>query len=127
MLDVLPLIESRLHPRLVRAGFDAAQTDTFELQEGDVIQLLEYRCQTDRQEVLMLDICVMVNLQTVTAEIWCPSDLTDERVRTTVGTIARYRRVWRYNQETDVYVLADQLVSDVSHWLERATSTRVQC
>ena len=127
MRDILPLLERQLRPQLVQFSFQPADVDQFELRSGDVIQLLEYRNVDDPNHVLMLDICVLTTLHSITAELWCPADLRRTSTVQRSETVARYRRVWHYEQDTDANVLAAEILRELVGWLNRTSAASMPC
>lgn len=118
MLRVIELLEQGLRPLVRRANLALSCLDAVDAYSPEGVGLLEYHGKSDEQRPLRLDICQSMDAKTIVAELWCPDDLVNLTADTSPASIAIHRRMWRLDPAADPGATVQDVVDEVSTWLD---------
>src|SRR5690349_11930190 len=107
MPDLLILIEERLRPRAIRAGFALVCGDAREADEG--LRLLEYRRRLPGQPPELLDVSLSPDVDAVIAHLWSPSGLALVSAGPSTREPAIRSGTWRVDPADDPVRLASEI------------------
>ncbi len=123
MLTLLVAIERQLVPLVGARGFTLTDESAAEHLTETNVHLVSFRAGSPGRPLVLLDLCHVVDQQTIVAELWSPDDLAREHAPVT-DRVAMRRRVWEYDSSDDLTMTVQAIVGEVVGWVEASDSDR---
>jgi hypothetical protein len=123
VLNLLAEVERHLSPLLGTRGFTPTDVSAAEHPGEMNVQLIGFRAGLPGQRLLLLDLCHLLDQQTVAVELWSPADLA-RMSNPETDRVAIRRRVWHYDSSDDSHMVVQAIVREVVGWIEASNSER---
>jgi hypothetical protein len=123
VLNLLSEIEGHLAPLVGARGFTLTDTSAAVQSSETSVQLISFRAGVPGQRIVLLDLCQILDQQTVAVELWSPDDLR-KMASTETDHVAIHRRVWHYGASGDDRQVVLAIVRAVACWIETYDAER---